>query len=182
MTVESVIKMAATLIGIEEPVTAYLEGQDAEGKKAVDALLGCLHLVEMELASDAFPILEECDVVSTGKVFFDELPNAPLRIVSVKDAQGASVEYRVFPMYVSLPSGQYTLVYHYLPKRRDVGDVLAFAGGMTQAMLAYGVAARYCFIVGAYEEAAVWDAKYKQAIAAAKPLPKGLAMRAREWN
>ena len=49
MTVESVIKMAATLIGIEEPVTAYLEGQDAEGKKAVDALLGCLHLVEMEL-------------------------------------------------------------------------------------------------------------------------------------
>ena len=182
MTVESVVKTAAELVGIDGPVTAYWEGGDAEGKRAVDALLGCLHLVEMELASEHFPLANEEEIQSDGTVYFEELSQRPLKIVAVKDGSGAQVEHRVFPLYLSMPKGKYTVEYHYLPMKKGEGEELEFDAAVTTALVAYGVAAQYSRIVGLYEEASVWEEKFRRAIAAAKPLAKGLAMRARNWN
>lgn len=182
ITVRQVIEMAARLIGIEEAVDGYFTEENAEGEKAVNALLACLYLVETELASEYFSLKteEECD--SNGYIDFDALSRKPLRIVSVTAMDGKAAQATICPTGIRVKKGAYKISYQYLPEEKVVDDVLEFDPSVTTALIGYGVAAQYCLTAGLYEEAVVWDGKYKQAIVAAKPLTKAGAIRAREWN
>ena len=71
--------------------------------------------------------------------------------------------------------------YTYLPKTKTFDDKSDFTLNASVRLLSYGVAAEYALANGMFEEAAVWDKKYKDAIKAAYCSKPPRRIRSRRW-
>lgn len=182
MKVKEVILLAATLLGCEEEVRYYIEDEDEEYEQKAQMLLHCLHLVENELALDYFPLVTEQEIsTQTGKILFSNLSKDIVRIIKVVDEDGNSIAYQLFPSYLMTQRGNVKIVYSYTPSQKDWDEKLDLALYVSQRMLAYGLAAEYCTAMGRFEEANIWDEKYKDAIEAAYKMKSGGKMPSRRW-
>ena len=183
MKVKDVIILAAEEIGVADKVEAYLSQGDTSGETIAKALLRCFHLVENELALDYFPLyVEEVVLTETGKIFFSELSETPVRIELITNSEGNRAQFTLFPDYIKLEKPDtYTLVYCYAPQKKEIEGDSSFQTTISERLFAYGIAAEYCAACGLYEEGAVWDTKYKDAIKAAYKKKPCRIMRTRRW-
>ncbi|MBQ8374914.1 MAG: hypothetical protein IJX98_04995 [Clostridia bacterium] len=182
MTVKEIIVKAAELLGLSDLVEGYFSSGSEDGKKAVDALVGCYNLVESELAIDYLPLVCEDEVkTDTGAVYFTKLRKNASRILSVCDQNGNAVEWKLFPEYILAQAGKLVVRYAYAPTEKNLDDDGEYQSVASVRLFAYGVAAEYCLIAGLYEESAVWENKYRAAIQAAYKAKPSKVMKARRW-
>ena len=181
MTVEEVVMLAAEELQIATETREYFEGESTEGQIKAELLLTCYNLVENELALDYYTLTKEEQVTSTGKVLFSTLKNAPVRILKVTDEKGQELAYTLFPSYLTVRKGKAIITYVYTPNKKTMDDDCDFSGKVSARLMAFGVAAEYCMAMGAFEEASLWDKKYKDAIEAIREPAKGGRMALRRW-
>ena len=182
MTVKEVLLTAAFELGMADEVQAYLDGSSEAGEADTENLLRCFNLVENELALDYLPLYREEDIsTETGVVFFSDLSRAAVRVVRVTDAWGNETSFKLYPEYLKTQPGNLKVGYTYTPKEKTLDGESDFTRFVSPRLFAYGIAAEYSLASGMFEEAAVWDKKYKEAIAAAyRAKPKG-NIKARRW-
>ena len=182
MTVKECGVEAAALVGAEENVMAYLYNQNEVGVEDMKRLIRCFNHVENELALDYLPLYFEEEIeTDTGAVYYSELEKAVVRVLAVTDAWGNEAAFTLFPEYVKTTAGKIRIRYTYTPKEKAIGDKSDFLLYASKRLFGYGMAAEYCLLTGLFEEAAVWDKKYKDAIAAtyrSKPCKK---IKSRRW-
>ena len=182
MTVKEILLAAAGILGKADEVKAYFDGTDNEAEADVENLLRCFQLVESELAIDYLPLHAEEEVeTQTGAIFFDEFTRSPVRILRVCDEGGKSCSFKLFPEYVKTQSGKVTVTYTYLPNKKALDGESDYKAQASVRLFAYGIAAEYTLACGMFEDAAVWDKKYKDAIAAAYRSTPSRVMRSRRW-
>ena len=182
MTVKECVLGAADLVGIGETVRAYLDGQALDGEAETAALLRCFNLVENELALDYFPLQAEEELeTETGAIFYSKLSRPVVRILRVCDESGASVAFKLFPEYLKTDAGKVTVRYTYTPAEKGLDGASDFYTLVSARLTAYGMAAEYQLQNGAFEDAAVWDKKYKDAIKAAYRTGRCGKIAARRW-
>lgn len=182
MTVKEVILLAAEELGMGEKVSAFLEGESTDGEKATDALLRCFNLVENEVALDYLPLTCEEEIeTATGTVRFDELSQSAVRILRASDGNGNKLPCKLFPEWLKTAAGRVNIAYTYAPKKKAIGDNSDYVLQASPRLFAYGIASEYCLACGLFEEAAVWDKKYKDALAAAYRSKPSRIIRSRRW-
>jgi uncharacterized membrane protein len=183
MTVKEVVLAAAEMVGVGDAVKIYLDGDKSQGGKECEALLRCFNFIQNELALDYFPLVAE-DVVSnpTGRIKYVQLSKAAVRILSVKDETERSVQYKLFPSFLESQVGDLTVRYTYTPSEKTVSGDVEASMVVSLRLIAYGVAAEYCFSVGLYEEGEAWNKKYKDALVGAYALQPAKVMRSRRWQ
>ncbi len=183
MKVKDVIILAAEEIGVVDKVKAFLSNGDATGEVMTNTLVRCFNLVENEVALDYFPLfIEEVVLTDTGKIFFSELSENPVRVALITTSEGDRAHFTLFPEYIKLDKPDtYKIIYCYAPKKKTVNDEASFLSTVSERLLAYGVAAEYCISCGLYEEGKVWDTKYKDALKAAYSKKPCKVMRTRRW-
>ena len=182
MTVKEIIIAAATELGIADEVRAFIEGEAETGKAKTDTLVRCFNLVENEVARDYLPLYaEEVLETETGAVYYEELEKSAVRILGIEDEWGNSLAYKLFPEYLKTQSGKICVRYTYTPTEKDIDGESDFTLYASLRLFAYGVAAEYALATGAFEEAAVWDKKYKDAIHAAYKLRSVKKIQSRRW-
>ena len=182
MKVNEIILSAASLIGYYEQVKDYIDGEGEDGATVTELLLRCFNLVENELALDYLPLVaEEEKVTNAGKIVYSGLNNSIVRIIRVTDEEGNSIAYQVFPDYLMTQTGKVHIVYSYTPTPKTIGDESDFTLYVSTRMFEYGILAEYFAAVGRFEEANVWDEKYKDAIEAAYRAQSGGRMPVRRW-
>lgn len=182
MKVKDCLVLAAAQLGIEKEVKSALDKNNAADEN-VALLLKCFNVVENELALDYLPLYQEDEVIApVGVVEFSALEKQPVRITSVKDAQGESVAFTLFPKYLKASAGTLWVAYTYAPSLKELGDESEYTLYASTRLFAYGIAAEYCLHKAAYEEAGVWDKKYKDAIEAAYKVRPCRRIRSRSWT
>ena len=182
MTVIEAVLAAATELGMEKRVREYFEAFSMEGKDDANALIRCFNLVENELALDYLPLLAEDTVATdTGAVFFSDLKKKAARVLKVTDEYGVALPFTVFPEYLKAQPGKLVVRYAYSPDEKAEGDESDYQTGVSVRLFAYGIAAEYLLASGAFEESAVWDKKYKEAIAAAYRAKPSVVIASRRW-
>lgn len=182
MTVLETIKATATALGIAKEVNDYLEGVSTDGEADTNALLRCFNIVENELALDYLPLTcEESFETDTGVLYFSELSRGVVRLLKITDESGEELSFRLFPEYVKTQAGTITVRYTYAPKEKTFLDDSDFTLYASVRLFVYGMAAEFSLAKGLFEEAAVWDAKYKEAIAAAYRSRPCKKIRSRRW-
>ena len=183
ITVKEVLLASAKMLGLDG-ATKYLDGttQDAASKLEAEELLRCFNIVENEVALDYLPLHAETEIDSqTGVVYYTQLPSAIVRVLRVRDAWGNSVAFKLFPNYLKTQSGRVTISYTYAPAQKAIADNSDFAVQASVRLFAYGVAAEYTLSAGMFEDSAVWDKKYKDAIEAAYASRPSRVLRSRRW-
>jgi hypothetical protein len=185
MKVREILSQAAFLLGKEE-LDAFFAGDESltEGALAgeADTLLRCYNMVENEIALDYLPLVTEQNMdASTGKVMYTSFLRTPVSITGVTDVYGEKLPYTIFPTYLQTRKGLAVVTYSYSPVEKMLSDESEFAARASKNLLAFGVAGEYCLLKGLYEEAVVWDKKYRDALLCACAQNSPHVVRSRRW-
>ena len=180
--VNDTIIAAALELGIADKVRLFLEQNDETGKEITKQLLHCFNIVENELALDYLPLKAETEVESqTGVIAYSALPKNVVRILKVQDEWGNDVPFKIYPEYLQAQSGTFKVTYSYTPEEKELGEESDFTLFASVRLFAFGMAAEYALMNGLYEDAAVWEKKYKDAIKRTYRLNVGKTVRSRRW-
>ena len=181
MEVKEAVLLAATELGIVDEVQSYLDNASTEGQKNTELLLTCFNLVENELALDYLPLYAEDELTSlTGKISYSALRHSAVRVLKVTDEWGNNARFTLFPDCFKTQPGKLKITYTYTPEKKDIEGESDFTT-VSARLFSYGIAAEYATAMGLYEEAAVWDKKYKEAIDAAYRISPCVRIQSRRW-
>ncbi len=165
MKVKDIVLSAAQTLGIEEGVAAYFEEGIETLKREGELLLACFNTVECGLALEYLPLYAEDELLTpTKRLEFSSFTYAPVRILSVADQEGNAVAYTLYPKYLNAQAGRLKVTYTYTPDKKGIDGESDFSLLVADTLFIYGVLTEYCMAEGRFEEASVWDKKYKEAI------------------
>lgn len=164
MRVSEVIELSALLLDIELT------------DDVMRTLLGCYNLVEQELATDYFPILEVDKFFHVDdKIYFKDFSRKAYMLKGVQDFHGDSVSFRLTPEYINLiknyDGGTFFVKYYYIPEEKELYSHCTY-GAEYISILKYGVAVEYCLQQGNFDLAAIYNQKYKERIKLKGPKKK----------
>ena len=176
MLVSDVIKTALAFLNRQDAADKITDGtysSDTEVSKLITALMHCFNAVEDELARVFFPLAnEETIVCAGGKMYYTSFAKSPYKILSLAKS-GGQVEYTLYPTYIEVETGVYTVKYLYAPAPKALTDESDFPGyPIGERMLAYGIASEYCLIAGDVEAAESWESRYRAEIERFRPHEK----------
>ena len=180
MTVREVISLAASCLGREELAKKALS-EKAEGE--LETLVRCFNLVENEIALDYFPLKRTQEVaVKEGRIYYSALSSAPVNVHRVTSG-GRVISFTLFPEYAKLKEGatEAEVLYSYIPSEKGIDGVSEFSGKISARLMAFGVCVEFCLCRAQYDEAAMWEKRYREALRAANILRRRLCVRPRRW-
>jgi hypothetical protein len=181
MKVKEIMIAAAKLLGIEQEITAYCNGQ-SEACEDAEILLDCFQEIESEIALDYLPLIVEEEKSSVnGQYGYSTFENQVVRIIRVSDEWGNSLPFKLYARYMTTQPGKIKVTYTYSPKKKGLTDSSDFTIGVSERVFAYGIAAAYSIVKGLYEEGEVWDKKYKNSLSAAVREMRSKTMKGRVW-
>ena len=100
-------------------------------------------------------------------------------MTKVTDEWGESVPFKIFPAYIKTQPGKVRVHYTYTPNKKTLEDESDFLS--SARLVSYGMASEYCMATGLFEEASVWDKKYKEGIESAYRTRPCERIRSRRW-
>lgn len=182
MKVKDIVLAAAQTLGLYEGVAAYFDEGKTELEREAKLLLACFNRVECSLALEYLPLYAEDELLAvTNRVEFAALNYSPVRILGVEDGQGNPVNYKLYPKYLKAQAGICKVTYTYTPNEKDIDEESDFSLLAAEPTLVYGVLTEYCTAEGRFEEASVWDKKYKEAVEAAFKTRACKRLSSRRW-
>ena len=182
MTVRETVLLAAKILGIEEEVNAYFDGESNVMERQTERLVASVHLAECSLALDYIPLHAEEEVYAmSGQVDFSSLENSPVRILGVSDVYGEPIAYTVYAKYIKTTPGVVKVHYTYTPRVKGLDEECEFDLLSSDSILVYGTLSEYCLGEGLVAEAAEWDRKWKDLIATIYHTEKCKRLGSRRW-
>lgn len=123
---------------------------------ATEDLLRCYNLAENELALDCLPLYatHQCN---SNVVKYAEFEHNPIRIV------GCNCKYKLYPTYIESKETITSIQYAYTPDKKELYDECSYDQAFLKCLV-YGTISEYLVSQGFYEEAILWDNKYKKEI------------------
>ena len=185
MTVKEVLALAAE--HLQRP-DLLKELEEYDGKRTLSgelaSLLRCYNLTENELALDYIPVrAEEEFAVEDHLIPWSRFSHAPAGVRAVLRA-GREIAFEPRKEGLFLPtagSGRVCVRYCYSPEPKEPGDEGEFGGPVSARLLSFGVAREFCLSRGMFEEAKLWDSRYRAAVRAADLPRRALSVRPRRW-
>ena len=125
--------------------------------------LQCFNFVHNEIVSEYLPFVKMENFFSEdGKIDFSKFSEKVLDIVSVKNCYGFSVNFEVFGDYLLTKKGNVTVKYNCMPKQLKLDD--EFSTTVPDRVYAYGVMRELCLMMNTFNDAAMWDERFKNSI------------------
>lgn len=181
--VREVLTLAAKELGRED-LCQSIDSTNAATNSEVVALVHCFNMVENEIALDYFPLkTKQTFSGASGVVSYQNFTRSPVYIYSVCSEAGTELSYelRADGVALSAPTPSAVITYSYSPQTKSLTANSDFQSKISPRLMAYGVACEYCLTLGKFQEAALWESKYKDALRAANLLRRKLRVRSRRW-
>lgn len=188
MKIKDIVELAAELVSEPEILkTSAFTGETSEEPddeiltKNLELLVRCANLSLSVVATDKFNLKNKETVFSsTGEIKFSELSKKVYQVLSVKK-NGLEVNYRVYPSLIDCFSkGSFEITYNYLPEYCELNAEVEGFDNVPIRLLAYFTASEYCYISGDFEDASVWEQRYKETLQNLTNL-KGKRVPERRW-
>ena len=183
ISVREVITLAAKALGRDDLCGAINEARDQPSGE-VATLLHCFNMIENEIALDYFPLkLTETFSTVDGGVLYQRFAKSPISIISVCSETGEELSYelRADKLVLSALAARVVITYSYIPAIKALDGISEFKMKVSARLMAYGVACEFCLSSGKFQEAAMWESKYKDALRAANILRRTLRTRSSRW-
>ena len=188
LNVKNIIKSAGTMLGIDELKSlSSTEQLDDRTQAIINDMLYCFNEVYQELLADYFPIIieEEAEADASGYINFSSLSKTICRLYAILDKNRQSLNYVVLNNRARLYNKIKDVIvrYSYIPAlASSINDTIECATlGVSERIVALGVACNYCLMRGKITEASIYEQKYKNSIESAKMPTKYMRLKPRRW-
>ena len=182
MLVKDIIKLACEFIDKKQLALKIETSADLneEEIKEVDEIVKCFNLVREEIATEIYPIVK-IDRVKTHnlKVAFSQLEFAPISILTVKDNAGRNVRHRILDEGIVAFASEVEVWYSTKPEILSVDE--EFSSTLPERVYAYGVAREYYIKNALYNDAEIWEERFKNSIEMLAPKKSGRILPRRRW-
>ncbi len=188
MTTKQVLYLTAMFLGKEELLNCpYFTGEEteisSEDKKELEILNRCLNLIISEISTDYLPIYKQKKVTFANKEYnLSDIDENIYQIVNIQDKYNCNVRFKIYDNILSADVKDATVTYtSFAPKCELDGDVENFAGKIHDRVLAYGTAMEYSFISSLYDDATIWESRYKNSLLVLSQKKHNVVMPKRGW-
>lgn len=149
-------------------------------------LIDCANLTLNEIATTYVPVKYVQTITPNLKgivlyLDFEHDLNQVLKITDCKTKR--NLKYRYLPEGIDVfGNGDVEIVYSAVPPSLTLFDVVVKGSpDITQRLVAYGVCAEYCLLTGTYEDANVWDKRFKEGLMNISSKKSQIVMPTREF-
>lgn len=188
MQVKEILNLACNYLGKEELLSSNYFVQNGEElsadlQKDLNKLLNCLNVITEEIATSYIPLLKEKEVVFTdGKIGIDEIDDNVAMVVSVKSKSGKTLKFKYYCDKVVCLANTALITYKVYPSELTLnGDAQTFGNRLSARVLAYGVASEYAYSEMLFDDATIWETRFKNALLYASEKKGELNMKKRGW-
>lgn len=165
MKVKDVILKACDFIGKDDLSLVLSSSAQLSDEQQVlsDNLVKYFNLVRQEIANEFQPIMQaERFTVKNFKLSFSDFSKSVQEIYAVKDKFGRNVNYKIFEDYIFVCGKDVEVIYSSAPEELSLEGELS--SNLPERIFAYGVAREYYFIHNLYEDANIWEGRFKGAL------------------
>ena len=144
---------------------------------------GCINMVVSEIASDYIPVEFEEEVeVDNGIIPYDKLSK---RLINLKNITKNSTKIvtKMYPNEILVKAdGLVKVCYLYMPEEVKLGDSIELSPKVTTMLIVYGALGEYCLLQGRYEDANLYDKRYREMLKVACRVTKEIKLKHGWWN
>lgn len=188
MTAKEIIKDVCIYLGKEEILNSSFfetDGQDLTKNetKDINNILDCLNFVTEEIATEYLPILKTKELyLSDGTIPINQIDENLFEIVSVKSKLGKTLRYAITNSKLVCLASRVEVTYKVYPTLITLnGQAEDFGGKLSARVLAYGVASEYCFLEMLYDDATLWENRFKNALFSLQRKKGEIKLKKRGW-
>lgn len=190
MTIKSILHLAALFLGENRLLNSgvFNDNVSVEKISAVVAsdrdlqlLIKCANSVIKEISCFEPLSFSEKVYTESGKIPLSSLSKC-LREVSDITCNDLPADFSLCCDHIMTVPGNITVTYHYVPEDKSFDESAELSPRITDRLVACGVAAEYSLIKGRYDDAAMWDKRYKDALAVSPSRRRYKAMPVPEWK
>ncbi len=167
MKVKNAIKNACSLLELNS-LAEELEGI-SENSSVLSADLAamrlCAEMVVNEVAGEYFGLTDEFKTYTDGSIEFSKFPKQVFSVLGVY-LNGVPVKFKLLGEKLITTPGNIKIKYTYTYEALKITSEVEFPEGFSR-ILGYGIAAEYCLIKNMFDEAVMWDKKYRDAVRSA---------------
>ncbi len=188
MTAKEIIKNVCTYLGKEEILeSSFFEENGAELTKTqtkdINKIVDCINYCVEEIASEYLPILKtKMFDLSNGEINLKDIDSSLQEIISVKSHAGKTLRYAVSDKKLICLASKVEITYKVYPTHITTSSTCEdFDGRISARVLAYGVASEYCFLEMLYDDATLWESRFKNALLVAGRKKGEIKLKKRGW-
>lgn len=181
MQVKDIIKLACSFTE-NEGLVSGIENNNLTSAQSliVDSLVNCFNLVNNEIATQYIPYLKkESFQTSSFKVYFSSFTGSINEIISVKDSKGKNIKYKIFDDYIVALANEVEIVYSVKPQTLSLSST--FTSLIPERVYAYGIAREYYFIQTLFDDANIWENRFKDSLKVLSRKKSEILMPSRRW-
>lgn len=191
MKIKDIVRLAAVFLQLDVNEEVFCKDADRafveaelSADKRLKLLKDCAEFVLNQLATDYLPLKKTEKVFSEdGTIPYGEFSRDMLEAVRVKDGYGCDVRFSHLPdgLFVK-ERGEMEVTYFYRPGEKTFFDEAETGSCRVSArVIALGTAAEYSFVCGLFEEAQLWDGRFKDSLKIALRKKGAVSLKARRW-
>ena len=188
MKVKEILKNVCVYLGKEELLqSAFFEDGGSEltelQSQELNKMLKCLNLVTNEIATDYLPIIKQKEVTLTGgEINVFDIDENIHEIKSIKNKFGKNLRYKYLAGKIICLATNVVVEYSIHPEEMELdGEAESFGGRLSARVLAYGVASECCYLDMIYDDASVWENRFKNALFVNSRKKGEITLKKRGW-
>lgn len=188
MTTKQVLENVAVFLGKEDLLecpyfTNTNDEVSEEEQKDLNLLLKCLNFIVNEIATDYLPILKQKQVTFVDNMLnIKQIDDNIHKIIKIENKNGEVIKFNYINGQLMAKTTDAIITYSSYPEKADLyGEVENFNNLMTDRVLAYGTAMEYSFLNSLYDDATVWESRYKNALLVLSQKKHNIVMPKRRW-
>lgn len=186
MKVKNIIKKVANLTNNADLVKAIDNNQfSTEQQKEINLLVDCVNLTSCNIATNYVKIYEVKTIKNNKNIisFSDITKNMIYDIVSVKNPFGKNVEFTITANGIIAKGDTVSIKYSIFPTDVDFeDDVNNFPIKVAERNFVYGVLSEYLYAKGVFDEALVWEERFKNEMINIVRVQKSVIFKNRRWQ
>lgn len=187
MVVKNIIRLVAEILDLRD-VVGYIDG-DVEISDSIDKdinnLMLAVNLVNNTIASSYLELVDRVKInVDGDKVAYKDIADKSIiEIKSVCTSQGKPLDYKVLPdgLQVAHYQGECVVEYTYFPDTVKFEDSIDYYLKVNETTFAIGVAGEFLYIKGDFNNAYMWDKRFKNAIFNLIRPKRNIVLPAKRW-
>ncbi len=188
MKAKEIIKNVCVYLGKEEILNSNLfeEGGTSltnQENLEIGKMVNCINLVTEEIATEYIPLLRQKEMtLQNGQIEVFEIDPNIHEIVSIKSKFGRELKYKLINNKVICFATNVVVTYKAHPTKITLeSEAETFGGKLSARILAYGVASEFCFLEMLYEDATIWENRFKNALFVNARKKGELKLKKRGW-